>query len=104
MTYVLIKQYDKQHTHIKFEGTFQDQSVIWDTHFFTLDGYNSQENVTNKTLKQFIHIEPSETSETNIFNMTVVLKISEITEPNIQKMIIMVKQYKNLMLGHHEYG
>lgn len=101
MTYELIKQYDSQHTHIKFEGNFQGQMVTWDTHFFTLTGYNSQKNVPNKSLKQFIHIEPG---ETNIFKLTICLKIPEITEPSIQKMIIMVKLYKNLALGHHEYG
>lgn len=101
MSYELIKQYDNQHIHIKFEGNFQGQMVIWDTHFFTLASYNSQKSTTKKSSKQFIYIEPS---ETNIFKLTICLKIPEITEPSIQKMIIMVKQYKNLALGHHEYG
>jgi len=101
MSYELIKKYDNQHTHIKFEGCFQGQLVVWDTHFHTLINYNSQQKITNKVSKQFINIEPS---DTNIFKLTIGLKIPEITEPSIQKMIIMVKQYKNLAFGHHEYG
>lgn len=101
MSYLLIKQYDNQHTHIKFAGSFQDHAVTWDTHFYTLNGYNSQESIENKSLKQFLYIEPG---DTDVFKLTIVLKIPEITEPNIHKMMIMIKQYKNLSLGRHEYG
>lgn len=101
MSYQLIKQYDNQHTHIKFTGSFQDHAITWDTHFFTLDGYNSQHSIENKSLKQFLYIEPG---ENDVFKLTIVLKITEITKPNIQKMMIMVKQYKNLSIGRHEYG
>ncbi len=101
MSYVLIKKYDNQHTHIKFAGSFQDQAVTWDTHFFTLDGYNAQESIKNESLKQFFHIE---SCGNDVFKLTIVLKIPEITEPNILKMMIMVRQYKNLTLGRHEYG
>jgi len=101
MSYVLIKKYDNQHAHIKFAGSFQNQAVTWDTQFFTLEGYNAQESIENKSLKQFLHIEAD---KNDVFKLTIVLKIPEITEPNIQKMMIMVKQYKKLTLGRHEYG
>ena len=101
MPYALIKQYDSQHTHIKFDGPFQGKTVTWDTRFFTLNSYSSQENIKNKCTKQFIDIEPG---ESNIMKLTVALNIAEITEPNIQKMMIMIKQYKHLKLGLHEYG
>jgi len=94
MSYVLIKKYDNQHAHIKFAGSFQNQAVTWDTQF-------SQESIENKSLKQFLHIEAD---KNDVFKLTIVLKIPEITEPNIQKMMIMVKQYKKLTLGRHEYG
>jgi len=101
MSYELIKHYDNQHIHLQFEGRFHGQIVLWDTHFFTLDGYNLHKSTIKKSLKQFISIEPS---DTNIFKLTIGLKIHKITEPSIQMMMIMVKQYKNLALGHHEYG
>lgn len=101
MPYELIKQYDSQHTHIKFDGSFMGKTVTWDTQFFSLKGYLKQKNIKNLNSKQFIHIEPG---DTDTLKLTVVLKIQKISEPNIQKMMIMVKQYKNLTLGLHEYG
>lgn len=101
MSYTLIQQYNNQHIHLKFDGLFQDKTVTWDTHFFTLDGYNAEKDIQNTKVKQFIDIQPI---ESNTMQLTIALKITDITPSNIQKMIIMIKQYKNLSLGRHEYG
>lgn len=101
MSYKLIQQTDSQLAHIQFEGLFQGETVTWDTHFFTLNGYFAQEEDNNKIQKQFIDIE---LIDSNNLKLTIALKIAEINHQNIQKMMIMVKQYKNLSLGRHEYG
>ena len=101
MSYKLIQQTDSQIAHIQFEGLFQGETVTWDTHFFTLNGYKAQQEDNNKIQKQFIDIEPI---DSNNLKLTIALKIAEINHQNIQKMMIMVKQYKNLSLGRHEYG
>ena len=101
MSYKLIQQTDSQLAHIQFEGLFQGETVTWDTHFFTLNGYKAQQEDNNKIQKQFIDIEPI---DSNNLKLTIALKIAEINHQNIQKMMIMVKQYKNLSLGRHEYG
>ena len=101
MSYTLIQQINTQLAHIKFTGPFQDKIVTWDTHFFTLKGYIAQENIKNTELKQFIEIQPV---RADVMKLTVALNIDAITNPNIQKMIIMIKQYKNLSVGRHEYG
>lgn len=101
MSYTLIQQINTQLAHIKFTGPFQDKIVTWDTHFFTLKGYIAQENIKNTELKQFIEIQPV---RADVMKLTVALNIDAITNPNIQKMIIMIKQYKNLSIGRHEYG
>lgn len=101
MSYTLIQQINTQLAHIKFTGPFQDKIVTWDTHFFTLKGYITQENIKNTELKQFIEIQPV---SADVMKLTVALNIDAITNPNIQKMIIMIKQYKNLSVGRHEYG
>jgi len=75
--------------------------VTWNTHFFTLQGYIDQKNIKNKKLKQFIDIQPI---ETGVMKLEIALNISEINNPSIQKMMIMIKQYKNLSIGRHEYG
>jgi hypothetical protein len=101
MTYTLVQQFNTQHAHIKFDGPFQGNSVTWDTHFFTLRGYIAHENNKNTNLKQFIDIKPI---DADILKLTVALNIDAITAPNIQKMMIMIKQYKNLSIGRYEYG
>lgn len=101
MTYSLINHDSPHFAHIKFDGPFQGRSVTWDTYFFTLKGYIAQNNIKNANLKQFINIEPG---DSNTFKLTVALNIDAITKPNIQKMMIMIKQYKNLSMGCHEYG
>lgn len=101
MSYKLIQQTDSQLAHIQFEGLFQGETVTWDTHFFTLNGYIAQQGDNNKIQKQFIDIEPI---DANNLKLTIALKIAEINHQNIQKMMIMVKQYKNLSFGRHDYG
>lgn len=101
MTYTLIQQTDSQLAHIQFEGHFQGEIVTWDTHFFTLNGYIAQQRDNNKIQKQFIDIKPI---DSNNLKLTIALKIAEINHQTIQKMMIMIKHYKNLSLGRHEYG
>lgn len=101
MSYTLIQQFNNQVAHIKFNGLFQGKEVTWDTHFFTLQGYMAQENIKDTKLKQFIDIH---VIEPGIMRLTIALNITEVNEPNILKMMIMIKQYKNLSPGRHEYG
>ena len=101
MSYTLIEQVNTQYAHIRFEGPFQGKTVTWDTHFFTLDGYSSEKNDDINLTKQFINIKQC---NVDTMELTLALKISEINTPNIHKMMIMIKQYKNLTIGRHEYG
>lgn len=101
MTYKIIQQTDPQNAHLQFTGSFQRKTVTWDTHFFTLESYVAQQKCNDKNLKQFINIEPV---ESNVLKLTIALKIPVVNHQNIQKMMIMIKQYKNLSIGRHEYG
>lgn len=101
MPYTLIQKISNQHCHITFKSQFKGETVTWDTHFFTLMGYKEEQNIHDSNLKQFIDIYPI---NPNNMKLTVVLNIKEINVPNIQKMMIMIKQYKNLSIGRHEYG
>jgi len=101
MSYSIIQQSGTQHAHIKFDGPFQGKMVTWNTYFFTFDGYHSKHKMATPVFKQFIDVKPA---QSNTMELTVVLNIAEINKPNIQKMMIMIKQYKNLTTGRHEYG
>lgn len=82
MTYTLIQQLDDQFAHLKFTGPFQGKTVTWDTHFFTLDAYIANENVTNMKHKQVIDIQPL---KRDTLKLTVALNINKVNKPNIQK-------------------
>ena len=97
----MIEQINTQHAHLQFDGPFHGETVTWNTHFFTFDGYRSKNKLAEPVTSQFIDIKPK---QDNTLDLTVVLNIPEVTEPNIQKMMIMIKQYKNLAVGRHEYG
>ena len=101
MSYTLIQQLNDQFAHLKFTGPFNGKTVTWDTHFFTLDAYLDQENTQKAMPKQVIDIQPL---AADTMKLTVALNINEINKPNIEKMMIMIKQYKNLSIGRHEYG
>ena len=101
MSYSLIKQFNPQHAHIKFKGPFQGQTVNWDTQLFTLQEYANQENKKSGTIRQFIDIQPS---DENTLKLVVALNVAVINKPTIEKAMIMIKQFKKLAFGRHEYG
>ena len=101
MSYKLIQQTGSQAAHLQFDGPFQGKTVTWDTHFFTLQEYQKNHPNASQQTRQVIDIEPL---NADILKLTIALKIPEINHQNIQKMMIMIKQYKNLATGKHEYG
>ena len=103
MSYTLIHQFNTQHAHVKFTGSFKGEIVTWDTDFYTLEGFLEEENINDTNLKQFIDIRPLPL-QSGVMKLTVVLNINKVNEPSIQKMMIMIKHYKKLSLGRHEYG
>ena len=101
MAYTLIKQLNSEHAHFHFDGLFNNKKVNWDTQLLTLTEYIKQNKLTNTTFKQFTEIESPQSESVKI---TIVLNVTKINTPTINKTIIMIKQYKNLMLGRHEFG
>lgn len=100
MQYTLIEQFNPQHAHIYFEGQFKGKKVTWNTQIFTIQEFMKTENSATNG-KQIIDIQPA---EANILKLTVALNVQKISEPEIQKMMIMIRQYKNLALGRHQFG
>lgn len=91
--WLLIDQDDDQRAHLRFTGPFQGQVVVWDCEFVTLAAARAQRN--------FIDIgSPRESG----VPLRVGLSIACIDTPAIEKMIIMIRHYKRLRLGRHEYG
>ncbi len=88
---------------IRFLGTFQGAEVIWDATVMTLTCYNARQVQENKPAvqRQFIDIAPTG----DILRRIVIgLGLKKIDMPALMKTIIMVRKYKRLHTGRHEFG
>ena len=98
MTYTLLQQNNGDYAHLTFTGPFLGRQVTWNTHFYTL---KACPYVSKGTSKGYIEISPVNDNE---MKLVVALNIPEINHPAILKMMIMIRQYRNLTVGKHEYG
>ena len=84
---------------LRFPGPFQNRTVIWDTTITTIQHY--YQNRHQEAGKPFIEIKEDTDS---IYKLTVGLNLPTIDVPTIKKTIIMIRNYKRLSIGCHEWG
>lgn len=84
---------------LRFIGPFQNRTVIWDATITTIQRY--YEDRHQDVGKPFIEIKEDTNS---IFKLTVGLNLLAIDVPTIKKTIIMIRNYKRLSIGRHEWG
>jgi len=90
-------------TSIRFLGTFEGAAVVWDATIMTLAFYNARQALNNSpaTLRQFIDIAPAG----NILrSIEIGLELDRIDTPALLKTIIMIRKYRRLHTGRHEFG
>lgn len=87
--------------HLRFTGPFQGKQVIWDAHLQTLAYYVREHSLQDQDVRQFIEI--GETGELGR-PINIALKLPIIDQPAVLKTIIMIRQYKRLAPGRHEFG
>jgi len=83
---------------VQFEGRFENKSVVWKACIRTVEDYSRNHPVSDDP-SQFIDIK----IENNIFNLEVALNIYQIDQAVIERTIIMIRKYKKLKAGRHEY-
>lgn len=102
----LIERISPESVRVRFEGVFDNESVIWNAHIRTLQDkfHNIQGDVWQNTdvfaMRQSIDISENAAG----YIIEIVLNLAEIDEAAIKRTIIMVRKYKRLHLGFHEYG
>ena len=95
-----------EHVRIRFTGLFHNTQVIWNANIYTLQnrfrhGAQSSTYVINELpIKQCIDI----CENTDSYDIDIALNLSQIDQATIKRTIIMVRKYKRLHLGRHEYG
>lgn len=90
--WLLVEQIDDQRARLRFTGPFQGQTVVWDCEFVTLYEARSQRN--------FIEVGSPQSSGVPL---RVGLSIAAIDTPAIEKMVLMIRHYKRLRAGRHEW-
>jgi hypothetical protein len=100
--YHLIGTPHDDHVHICFTGPFQGHQVTWDARIVTLS-HAARSRPANSTaeLRQFIEVGRDNGGTRQL---RIGLNVDRIDEPAILKTIIMIRQYRRLQEGRHEYG
>mgnify|MGYP000389068616 CR=1 FL=1 len=92
-----------QQAHFAFTGRFQDREVTWDTTLLTLAHYHQEQVPAAHAVERLPFLEiGAETAAGR--TLRVALDIEQIDEPAILRTIIMIRQYKRLHEGRHEFG
>lgn len=90
---------------VRFIGLFQGDEVVWDCRFVTLDEarqrFAEDPDPAARPPRNFIDIGPPGATGVPI---RVGLDIERIDKPAILKMIVMIRNYKRLKRGRHEFG
>lgn len=100
--YRLIGTPHDDQVHIRFTGPFQGRQVTWDARIVTL-AHAARSRPANSTaeLRQFIEVGRDNDGTRQL---RIGLNVDHIDEPAILKTIIMIRQYRRLQEGRHEYG
>lgn len=107
--YKLQQRHSADHVEVQFSGTLQNKPVMWYAHIRTLRDYCLHERSmsppdsqqpANIQAQAFIDIN----IQNNIHSLTVALNLPVIDEAAILRTIIMIRQYKRLQPGRHQYG
>lgn len=98
--YLLLSALPASCAHVQFMGRFEGQEVLWNMHLYTLEAY-AQTPDTAKTqidpgLRGLMQIAPE---ATQVFQITVALRVDVIDAPTIQKTILMLRNYRKLARG-----
>jgi hypothetical protein len=100
--YSLLEPLTGDEAHFTFQGPFEGQTVTWDARLMTLARVAPRgAAVPADRPRPFIEIGAASPAGRAV---TVALDLPRIDEPAILSTIIMIRQYKRLRRGRHEFG
>jgi len=103
LSYSLLAAPGAEQARFVFSGNFQGEPIIWDATLLTLARYHADEPETGQSVVRSAFMEiGGKTAHGRAIR--VVLDIPLIDEVAILRTIIMVRNYKRLHSGRHEFG
>jgi len=103
--FLLLGELRDQRARVRFSGHFEAAEVVWDCEFVTLQSEQRRQVRRAcrelESLRSFIDIgAPAESG----VPVRVCLDVARIDRPAILKMMVMMRNYKRLRRGRHEFG
>jgi len=83
---------------VEFTGEFGGKSIIWHATIVALDSQPSQNHA------QYIEVAEAEYDNNTVLALEIGLFVPQIDEPTVIKVIKMIRQYKKLQRGRHEFS
>jgi hypothetical protein len=101
--YNLLAPPESSQARFAFTGRLQNQEIIWDTTLVTLAHYHAEQPESAQPMERTAFLEiGGETAHGRAIR--VALDIPMIDEAAILRTIIMIRNYKRLHPGRHEFG
>jgi len=97
--YLLLGDLPSENVKVVFTGGFNGIQVVWNACVRTIQDYALHHEVTEDPM-QFIDISHKD----DVYWLEVGLNVSVIDKAMIERTIIMIRNYKRLDFGRHEYG
>ena len=97
--FLLRSELPAEKVELQFEGVLNSAAVVWHACVRTVEDYSLQKMVSDDP-EQFIKIEIIDGRH----ELEVALNIKIIDQAVLERTIIMIRQYKRLQVGCHEYG
>ena len=98
-SYLLESELPAPKVYLKVEGIFDGETVVWNMCIRTIENYAIDHNVADDPV-QFIDIKRKD----NAYFVEIGLNVNDIDRAVIESAIIMIKNYKRLRIGRHEFG
>jgi len=87
------------HVALQFEGGFGGEDVIWHATLTAMSEY-AENNEVAEDPEQFIDVQIID----NVYQIEIVLNVKQIDRAIVEATIIMIRKYKRLQPGRHQYG
>ena len=103
IAYQLLAPLTATKARFSFTGKFQNQELVWDATLLTLTQYHAGQPAPAAPVPRSPFMEIGDATEQGR-SIRLALDIAQIDEPAILRTIIMIRQYKRLHAGRHEFG
>jgi hypothetical protein len=101
--YTLLAAPDSGQAHFTFSGRFQNREIVWDASLLTLARYHSGQPAASQPVVRSAFLDIG-SAGAHGRAIRIALDIDQIDEPAILRSIIMIRNYKRLRPGRHEFG